>query len=88
MGDLGLDESQVVGAERSDHVGPGSSTDSRDGHGILQIFNCQVFSYEATTVSVYLLYYPGRLTVKSVGLEYVGFRLKRKARRVEKIRGE
>ena len=40
MGDLSLDESQVVGAEGSDHVGPGSSTDSWDSHGILQIFDC------------------------------------------------
>ena len=44
MGDLGLDQSQVVGAEGSDHVGPGSSTDSWYGHGILQIFDYENLS--------------------------------------------
>ena len=87
VGDLSLDKSRVVGADGSDHVDSGTSRDSWDSHGILQIFDGYNLSSSATTLSVYLHYYPW-LTVKSVGLEYVRFRLKRKARRVEKIRGD
>ena len=50
VGDLSLDKPRVVGADGSDHVGPGTSGDGRDSHGILQIFDGYNLSSSATTL--------------------------------------
>ena len=55
VGDLGLDKTRAVDTEWSDHVDPGTTADSWESHGILQIFDGYNLCYWLTVVFIFII---------------------------------